>query len=808
MFADILILHPESNYDQILTYALGAFRAQAQAGVMVRAPVRQSLEKGLILKIVQDQPDLKNIRPISGLIDSAPLLTEKALALAEWMSGYYACSLNKAVQMFFPPPVRLKEEAVLFYNPEYLLGNRLFSEKEEQILDYIKNQPSQPVPWKKVIRHFGKAIKPALAWLVSQGYLRREERFSSVVKEKKQARYMLQEGAPDWQEVSRKAPRQGAILRYLNGKAATSAELKKENLYAPAALKALQEKKWVAVSQEDVLRSPYTKRLAIQRPGSLNPEQRRALAAIVNSVRKRENKKWLLFGVTGSGKTEVYLQAIQATLRQNRQALYLVPEIALTPQVIGLLYHLFGKGVALLHSALTPGERYDEWMRIRRGEARVVLGPRSALFAPFRELGVIIIDEEHENTYKQSEPDPRYDARRVAEKMGELYQAPVVAGSATPSLQTYSLALRGGYNLLSLPRRVAARPQPAVSVIDMRKEIRDGNKSIFSRTMQEALEKTLRAGDQAILFLNRRGYHTFVMCRECGTSLVCPQCSIALTYHQDRGTLVCHYCRYHRTVPQNCPACGSRFIRYFGTGTERVAQELERRFPGIPYLRMDADTTTRKGSHTSILKEFQDQKAKVLIGTQMIAKGLDFPRVTLVGIISADTLLNMPDYQAGERSFQLLTQVAGRAGRGEHPGQVLIQTYNPEHYLFPAIIGHSYHDFFMKEIANREALEYPPETFLARVVVSGAGEKNVRERVDYLAELLTIEIDKNLRDIVILGPSPAPFAYLKGRFRHHLILKSRRLDHLQTLARFLREELKALPPEPRVIIDIEPQNLI
>ena len=545
------------------------------------------------------------------------------------------------------------------------------------------------------------------------------------------------------------------------------------------------------------------------RPEVLNLDQKRVCEIISNNLQTEAGKKkWLLFGITGSGKTEVYLRVMKEILAQGKQVLYLVPEISLTPQIVSLLAEVFGEEVVVLHSALSAGERYDQWMKIREGRAKVVLGPRSAVFAPFTDLGLIIIDEEHENTYKQNEPDPRYDARRVAEKLAELLGAILIMGSATPSLRSFYLAKKGRYGLLKLPQRVAARPLPQIEIIDLKKELRVGNRSIFSRKLLESLRSVITAGEQALLFMNRRGFHTYVMCRECGKPLTCPHCSITLIYHRSKGRLVCHYCHFQRSLPKSCSFCGSSYVRYYGTGTERVATEFARLFPGVPFLRMDTDTTQQKDSHMRMVKEFQEGKAQVLIGTQMIAKGLDFPEVTLVGVVNPDFFLNMPDYQAGERAYQLMTQVAGRAGRGEKAGKVLIQTYDPEHYLFSAVVRQDYEEFYGQEIANREVLQYPPFLYLARIMVSGYNERQVRQRIQSWQAFLENECLKLKEKVEFLGSGPAPIGFLKKRFRYHLIIKSKQLKVLQYLTRQVREKDLKNSGEPRTIIDIEPQNLL
>lgn len=805
MFADILILNSDSNFDQILTYSLP--EGEIVVGTMAIVPVRNSLRKGIILRVFKEKPALDRIRPLERIIDRQ-LISPEGLKLALWVSKYYTSSLNKAVQAFLPPPVKLVSRKVLVPGENWI-GRELFlGVLEKSIIDYVGKKSSQTCPLSEIKLRFGSKGLNALSFLQKNNYLLEKTVFDNPVREKKRILYNLNFEFTDWHNLEKRAPQQAAIARVLKNGPMEREELKSKGVLSPSSLKSLLEKGIIYTIEEERNRNPLSIHFSVCRPKILNKEQEEASRRICRSLEERSCKNWLLFGVTGSGKTEVYFKAIEKALSLGRQALYLVPEIALTPQVASLLLTTFGEKVAILHSALSPGERYDEWSRIKRGEAMVVLGPRSAIFAPFTDLGLIIIDEEHENSYKQNEPDPRYDARTTALELARICQADIVVGSATPSVKTFYLALQGNYELLKLSGRVGAKALPTLHIVDTKRELKEGNKGIFSGPLIKSLEDTVAAGEQAIIFLNRRGFHTYNMCRECGKALVCPNCSITLTYHRTTGTLTCHYCNHKRILPRNCPYCGSHFLAYYGTGTERVEEELKRVLPSAKSLRMDSDTTRTKGSHSAILKDFQDGKAQILIGTQMIAKGLDFPLVTLVGILNTDNILNMPDYQSSERAYQLITQVAGRSGRGNSPGHVIVQTFFPEHYLFPALIKQDYEEFYHKEIENRKMLLYPPFHHLLRILISGLTEKKTMERVDYLRELLKIEIEKEDMELEVLGPSPAPISFLKGRYRHHMVLKGLVLKDLQYLAYKIRKEMGILSTEPRVIIDVEPQSLL
>lgn len=548
-------------------------------------------------------------------------------------------------------------------------------------------------------------------------------------------------------------------------------------------------------------------------PLVLTPEQQHVVRRIGMDVENGVHRVFLLRGVTGSGKTEVYLNIITQVLARGRQAIVLVPEISLTPQMVTVFKARFGATVAVLHSRLSAGERYAERLRIEKGEAQVVLGARSAVFAPVPKLGIIIIDEEHEPLYKQEE-NPKYHARDVAIYRTQYHQGVVILGSATPALESYCRAEPGGpYQLLDMKTRVGNKPLPTVQILDMRREVESGNNSIFSRLLLQKISQRLADKQQVVLFINRRGYATFIVCRRCGLVLKCPHCDISLTYHRD-GMLRCHYCNYQRRTPRQCPDCSSDAIGFFGTGTQRVEEEVKHYFPEANILRMDGDTTGRKGSHQKILTSFKSGRGDILVGTQMIAKGLDMHGVTLVGVISADTMLYMPDFRAAERTFQLLTQVAGRAGRGQIPGETIIQTFNPEHYSITTARQHDYLGFYQQEMNLRRALKYPPFYYLARVLVSGEQEQ--------LVEMVAHEIKNQLQhivagtdhvnnDIIIMGPAPAALTRVQKRFRWQMVIKGRTLASVRAVTAEGMERWahqSTLARKVSVSLDIEPQFLL
>ncbi|WP_415841256.1 primosomal protein N', partial [Paenibacillus alkaliterrae] len=595
-----------------------------------------------------------------------------------------------------------------------------------------------------------------------------------------------------------------------------------------ASVRSLAEKGLLELREVEQQRDPYAGRdfeRTIALP--LTEGQQEVYSRISRAVDSGEPQTMLLHGVTGSGKTEVYLQSIQFCLEQEKQAIVLVPEISLTPQMVERFKGRFGDAVAVLHSRLSNGERYDEWRKIRNRQVQVAIGARSAIFAPFERIGLIIIDEEHESSYKQEE-SPKYHARDVAVRRAKQHGAAVVLGSATPSLESFAAAsrplnaLERGREpaLLPMPDRVGGRPMPPVTVIDMREELKDGNRSMFSRLLHSSLAERLGRGEQSVLLLNRRGYSTFVMCRSCGYTAACPHCDISLTYHQKSRALRCHYCGHAEQAPATCPSCQSEHIRYFGTGTQRVEEELAKLFPGIRVIRMDVDTTTEKNSHEKLLKQFGERKADVLLGTQMVAKGLDFPYVTLVGVIAADTSLNLPDFRAAERTFQLLTQVAGRAGRHHLPGEVVIQTYVPEHYAVVTAQKHDYAAFVSEELRHRGAMGYPPYCRIILVtmsheqlpLLSSVSEQfaaGLRELAEHEGVLLPLNSGFN-RALEVLGPVASPISRMKDRYRFQCVIKYRGNTDASALVRRALVPFADGPPQRQVqfSIDVDPQVIL
>lgn len=610
-------------------------------------------------------------------------------------------------------------------------------------------------------------------------------------------------------EVASRAPKQAKILEYFanSSQLIVLAELLKITGTTASQVHALVGKGYLELVKAREKPDWEKSETFINIPPVLTAEQLNVLGEINDALLLKKQRTILLHGVTGSGKTEVYLQAVETSLKIGLGALILVPEIALTPQMVSIFSQRFGKRLAVLHSRLSQGERYRQWWRVKAGDVSVVLGARSAIFAPLSQLGILILDEEHENSYKQDEA-PRYHTRDVALWRARFHQAVVLLGSATPSLESYTAARRGDYNLLRLSRRINDKSLPSVKVVDMRKELKSGNKTIFSRSLYRELKESLKRGEQAILFLNRRGFASFILCRECGYVLKCSHCSVSLTYHADLDSLLCHYCAYRQSLPDTCPDCRSRYIRTFGIGTQKVAEIFKHYFPGVRSLRMDTDSTTKRNSHEQILTDFEQGKASVLIGTQMIAKGLDIPKVTLVGVISADTSLHLPDFRAGERTFQLIAQVAGRTGRGRQGGKVIVQTYHPEHYSIRAAKTHDYASFYEEEIKRRRSLDYPPFTELLRFLLFSDEEKPVREAADKLKRSLQGLVTDG--EAELLGPGPAPIVKLKDTYRYQLLLKGKNLTehekHIREAVSVCKKSFRKIAV--RLVLDFNPYKML
>ena len=770
-----------------------------EVGSAVYVPFGQRTLQGIVLEVT-DTPAFPDTRDIQALIEPRLLLPHYG-ALSLWMSEYYLAPLFDCLSLLLPPGFKRKPLTVLrpLVTLDELPGLSLTARQQEALSYIIARRQVEADELAGLLGRRG--VTAAVEALVRRGLIERSYELARPrVRPKVVSHLRLLVSPADGlaaaqalrAEGSGRAHRRAAVLEALAAESPLPLSyLRAQTRLTTAQMQDLTGRSLVALEEIAVLRDPLASRVYARRPPpvltpSQNEAYERIAQALVEDVPGRRPLAFLLHGVTGSGKTEVYLRALETAVALGRRAIVLVPEISLTPQTVRRFAECFPDQVAVMHSGLSLGEHFDMWHEVRRGKNAVVIGPRGAIFAPQPDLGLVVIDEEHEWTYKQQDQSPRYHARRVAEKLCQLTGAVLVLGSATPDVESYQRAGSGSLHLLELPQRVQAvatgedgqpavvpAPLPKVDVVDLRAELRAGNRSIFSRPLAAALGSALAAEGQVILFLNRRGTAAFLQCRDCGEVPACSSCAVSFTYHAVEGRLVCHHCHRQRRLPSRCRQCGSPRIRMLGIGTEKVEYEVRRAFPGVRTLRWDRDVTRGRGAHERILARFLAHEADVLIGTQMVAKGLDIPLVTLVGVISADVSLHLPDFRSGERTFQLLAQVAGRAGRGPRGGRVIIQTYTPDHYAIRAAVGHDYGGFYDQEVEFRRRLRYPPFGRLACLVFAHAAATYAKEEAFRMVRLLLAERDRRgIPNLDVLGPAPAFIAKLRGRYRWQILLRA------------------------------------
>ncbi|MTD30293.1 primosomal protein N' [Planomicrobium sp. YIM 101495] len=765
MIAEVIVDVAAHPIDRPFDYAIPAkFTALIEPGMRVKVPFGPRKVLGFITGIKETSDfDPKKLKPIHELMDVAPVLNEELLDLAKWMKRETVCFEIDALKVLIPAALRAK------YEKRFVLNARL-----EEIAPELHPLFDQK-PFVKM--QDAADFYPLLKKEMDKGTITADTDISqqTAIKKVRIVHFAEAEQLASI-EIRKNAKQQEKLLDFMRahaGEAFESADLQKQAGVTLPTIYSLVDKGAASLSNEEHYRDPKMLQEAEKKDAlAMTPAQQDAYDAITASL--GTSRTFLLHGITGSGKTEIYLQTIDQVLKQGKEAIMLVPEISLTPQMTLRFKERFGDKVAVLHSGLSAGEKYDEWRKIQRGEVQVAVGARSAVFAPFENLGLIILDEEHESSYKQDD-SPRYHARDIAIYRSGRHQCPVILGSATPSLESYARAQKGVYGLLVLDKRAKNQPLPTVNIVDMREELRNGNRSMFSVPLAEAIRERIENGQQTVLFLNKRGYSSFVLCRDCGTAVQCPNCDISLTYHRSSEALRCHYCGHDEPVPTSCPECESEHIRFFGTGTQKVEEELARLVPEARVLRMDVDTTRNKGSHERILAAFGEGKADILLGTQMIAKGLDFPNITLVGVLSADTTLNLPDFRAAEKTYQLLTQVSGRAGRDKLPGTVYIQTYSPEHYAVTLAKDQLYEPFYEQEMAMRRASGYPPYYFVANIQFTHedlmTAATYAEQTVRYLAQQLS-------PGTVIIGPSAALIARINNRYRYQCLIKYKKEPRL------------------------------
>lgn len=741
-------------------------------GVRVNVPFGPRNIQGFVTDL-KAESDFKKLKSIVEPLDLTPVLNKELLTLGDWLTKHTLCYKISAFQVMLPAALKAKYEKKVV-----LAAHANWEElQEETKLLFLGGKEAT---WQEVVeRGFVSILKQE----AERGFVEVAYQVKDRVRKKKlkhiQSLLNRQQLTSEMENLSLQAKGQKQILEFFLDHTGPI-ELKTllgDTGVSQASVKALVKKGILSEEYMEVYRDPYAEReFKRQGPLPLTAAQEKAIKPILSSIEDERHEVFLLYGVTGSGKTEVYLQSIQKVLGKGEEAIVLVPEIALTPQMVKRFKERFGDLVAVMHSGLSAGEKYDEWRKIQRREVKVVVGARSAIFAPFENLGIIIIDEEHETSYKQEE-NPRYHARDVAIKRAATHRCPVVLGSATPSLESFARAQKEVYTLLNLPIRMNEQPLPSVEIVDMREELREGNRSMFSRVLFEKLQDRLEKGEQTVLFLNKRGHSSFVMCRDCGFVVNCPNCDITLTYHRYQELMKCHYCGHEERVPTICPECNSEHIRYFGTGTQKVEEELTKLLPEARVIRMDVDTTGRKGSHEKLLNAFQEGEADILLGTQMIAKGLDFPNITLVGVLSADTMLHLPDLRSSEKTFQLLTQVSGRAGRHKLPGEVVIQTYTPEHYSIELAGTQDYDRFYNQEMVARKIHKYPPFYYLTLVTVSHEELMKAVSVTEKITRFVTARLSP---EAVVLGPVASPIPRIKNRYRYQCLIKYKKEPELKT----------------------------
>lgn len=797
--AEVIVDVPTMQTDQPFTYSIPEnLQEVIEVGMRVEVPFGSGNRhiQGFVVGIAVEQQTDRALKPIVRLLDLSPVLNKELLQLADHMKDTTFSFKITCLQTMLPSVMKAEYHKKIVLLDEYSSIKQL----------YFKD--SNEMTWETAEE---KGLMPQLqAWrkqnLVEVQYLVKNKNKVKTIRivERLLSVEQLEE---ELKALGKNAKRQAQLLEILKKDTRLPVAFFKEAGISTAILNQGEKNGWLTFHEVEQYRNPFkdhtfTKTEAL----SLNEEQKTAVTAVLDAAKNNQAQTFLLEGITGSGKTEVYLQTIAALLKEGKTAIMLVPEIALTPQMVERFKSRLGEAVAVLHSGLSLGEKYDEWRKIERGEAQVVVGARSAVFAPLNNIGLIIVDEEHEASYKQEEA-PRYHARDLAIWRGNYHNCPILLGSATPSLESRARSQKNVYQLLHLTQRASASASlPTIEIVDMREEYAEKNTGSFSKILKDQIALRLEKSEQIVLLLNRRGYSSFIMCRDCGYVLPCPNCDISLTLHMDTKKMRCHYCGHEERIPYRCPECGEDKIRYYGTGTQKVEEELQLLFPQARILRMDVDTTRKKGAHERILTAFGEKKADILLGTQMIAKGLDFPDITLVGVLNADTALNLPDFRSSERTFQLLTQVSGRAGRAQKAGEVIIQTFNPEHYAIQLAQSQDYEAFYQKEMWVRHYSGYPPYYFTVKITCSHEEEQVAAKKMFKISQQLKgILSDQS----ILLGPTPSAVLRVKNRYYYQLIIKYKNEPHLQeVLADILNQSQKEQKNGLYVAIDNEPLNFI
>jgi primosomal protein N' (replication factor Y) (superfamily II helicase) len=805
------------------TYSVAdELRAYAVPGTRVRVPFGRRERVGWIERVTDEDPS-PDVLPVRAVLESTPAVTPEVMHLCRWLADYYVTPLALVIRTTIPAALSAGSTESI-QTTRQVVDSETLSDMETEVLAWLADGEAKPVA--RLRRERGdRSWWPVIDRMRARGLIRT----LSAVPRAEPAPQLRQfvrltreiPSLRERDEVFGRARRQRECWEWLESVGGVSevAHLVGRLGFSRGVVSGLVERGVAVITEEEVRRDPYGE-LPAPPPVVLTPTaaQAAAIARLTAAAAQPRPLPVLLRGVTGSGKTLVYIELLrEVVVRQGRTAIVLVPEIALTPQTVGRFRAEFGDRVAVLHSALSDGERYDEWRALKSGEKSIAVGARSAVFAPLRNLGAIIVDEEHEASYKQGEA-PRYHAREVAVVRASLEGAVCVLGSATPSLESWANATSGKFDLIDLPDRAAGQPMPSTRVVDLRaerkKEREEGRNAaalVLSRELREAIDARLERAEQTILLLNRRGYSNFVQCRDCGQVWDCPSCAVSLTYHRRRGRLTCHYCLYEEDPPAVCTRCGSTDVSFRGIGTEQVERTVEETFPSARIARMDVDTTSARWAHHQILDRVGSGEIDILLGTQMIAKGLDFPNVTLVGVVNADVGLNLPDFRATERAFQLITQVAGRAGRGPKGGEVLIQTSLPDHYAITCSLAHDFHAFAARELEARRSPLYPPYCKLVNVVISGLDEVATQELAQRASDWLKGLLQKrSIPGIQLIGPAPCPIERMRDRWRWHFLLRATNSTTLGRVTRYFAERFRPTGGKHhlRVTIDRDPVALL
>ncbi len=791
-FVTVLIDIPVKDLDNCYTYHISEdLENELAFGKRVLVEWGRRKVEGYIIDDNASSPGI-DTKPVLSILDREPVLNPELYQLARWLAETCMCPLTVAINVMIPRKLSRKSGRRVIS----LMTSESFSDclegdnnkKQLELLEYLFENGD--ISYRKALKYVDAED---LKSLEEKGLIYISGVYTDYRDNREQYVYLLNDliTTEDLEKLKRRAPRQAEVIQLLQEQPALPC--KELDKVAPASsIKSLLDKGYilkVRQAESDTAVIPV-----------LNPEQEQVLTAIYKSLSIREQREFLLYGVTGSGKTEVYIRAALQCIAQGRKVIVLVPEIALTRHLLEIFSARI-PSMAVIHSRMTPGERYQEWKEIKEGSIDLVMGTRSAIFAPLSDIGLIIIDEEQEYTYKQ-EQQPRYHAREVARERARMNSAVLLLGSATPAVETFFNSEIGHSHRLDISSRAGDAAMPQVAIEDMRKSLKKGKSAFISTLLEEKIQQSLDRNEQCILFLNRRGFSPFTICRSCGYTLSCPNCSVGLNYHKDQNLYICHYCGFNTVIPTICPECGSRYIQQLGYGTQRVEEEVYRLFPDSRIARLDLDSSSRKGQQSQILEAMKKGEIDILIGTQMVAKGLDFPGVSLVGILDADAMLSLPDFRSGERGFQLIVQAAGRAGRGLVSGEVIIQTYNPDNRIIQLAAGQDYLGYYQEEINWRKLLKYPPFSSLLRVVVISINETLARDVADMIVLYINEITDAQEDDLVILGPAPCPLYRIKNRLRYQLMVKSENMLLLNSIGTYIAG--KDWHQQVRVEIDLNP----